>query len=50
VLLFPKVPIDEAIAIYENRSVSFNVEQTAHAVVARFRDPDGNQLSLVQLK
>src|SRR5262245_11450244 len=36
VLLFPKIPIDEAIAIYENRGVSFNVERGANGVIARF--------------
>jgi catechol 2,3-dioxygenase-like lactoylglutathione lyase family enzyme len=43
-----KVPIDEAIAIYENRGVTFTTERTGGAVVARFRDPDGNALSLRQ--
>lgn len=50
VLLYPKVPIDEAIAIYENRGISFTVDRTGGMVIARFRDPDANQLSLVQSK
>lgn len=48
VMLYPKVPIDEAIAIYSNRGVTFTVERTDRAVVAQFRDPDSNLLSLVQ--
>ena len=48
VVLYPKVPIDEAIAIYENRGVTFSVERTEGAVVARFRDLDGNALALVE--
>jgi len=50
VLLHPKVPIDEAIAIYENRGVAFTVDRSGGTVVARFRDPDANLLSLVQSK
>ncbi len=50
VLLYPKVPIDEAIAIYENRGVTFAVERGSGGVVARFCDPDANSLSLVQTK
>jgi predicted enzyme related to lactoylglutathione lyase len=50
VLLFPKVPIDEAIAIYENRGVTFTVDRTGDPIVARFADPDGNRLALVQAK
>ncbi|MBX3207279.1 MAG: VOC family protein [Labilithrix sp.] len=46
--LYPKVPIAEAIAIYENRGVAFTVERTAAETVARFEDPDGNSLALVQ--
>ncbi len=48
VLLYPKVPLDEAIAIYENRGVAFDVDRSGGAVVARFRDPDANLLCLVQ--
>jgi catechol 2,3-dioxygenase-like lactoylglutathione lyase family enzyme len=44
-LLRPKVPLAEAIAIYENRGVAF--EQTE--IGARFRDPDGNPLALAIL-
>ena len=50
VQLFPKIAIDEAIAIYENRGVAFSIERSGDAVIARFRDPDANQLSLVQAK
>lgn len=48
--LYPKVPIREAIAIYENRGVTFTVEETTDAIVARFRDPDAIPLCLVQEK
>ena len=48
VTLYPKVPIDEAIAIYENRGVTFTTERTDRLVTARFRDPDANLLCLVQ--
>ena len=48
VLLYPKIPIDEAIAIYENRGVTFTIERSETTVSARFSDPDGNLLSLVQ--
>jgi catechol 2,3-dioxygenase-like lactoylglutathione lyase family enzyme len=42
-----KVPIDEAIAIYENRGVTFfEVERKERGTIARFRDPDGNLLAL----
>jgi catechol 2,3-dioxygenase-like lactoylglutathione lyase family enzyme len=48
VRLYAKVPIEEAIAIYENRGVAFTTEQDAGKIVsARFRDPDANQLVLV---
>lgn len=46
--LYTKVPIREAIAIYENRGVTFTVEQTANATIARFHDPDAIPLCLVQ--
>ena len=46
----PGAAIDEAIAIYENRGVTFTIERTDDAVLARFRDLDANQLSLVQSK
>ncbi|MBX3212238.1 MAG: VOC family protein [Labilithrix sp.] len=47
--LYPKVPIDEAIAIYENRGVAFTIERAEGSVVARFQDPDANALALVQV-
>ena len=51
VLLYPKVPIDEAIAILANRGVAFEVDRSGDTeVVARFRDPDANVLALVQPK
>jgi catechol 2,3-dioxygenase-like lactoylglutathione lyase family enzyme len=46
--LATKVPVREAIAIYENRGVRFDVNGEGDATVARFRDPDGNALQLVQ--
>lgn len=48
--LSPKVPIDEAIAIYENRGITFTTTQVGSVVEAHFRDPDGNPLALVQTK
>lgn len=48
VTFFPKIPIDEAIAVLENRGVTFSVERTKHFVIARFRDPDANPLCLAQ--
>lgn len=47
VILYPKVPIDEAIAIYENRGVVFTIDRSDGAVIARFEDPDANELALV---
>lgn len=47
-MLYSKVPIDEAIAIFENRGLAFTVERTERAVVARFEDPDANVICLVQ--
>ncbi len=45
--LYPKLGIDEAIAIFENRGVVFTVDRSREQVVARFHDPDGHLLSLV---
>lgn len=50
VVLYPKVPIDEAIAIYDNRGVVFTTERSGSTVIARFDDPDGNRLALIQRK
>lgn len=47
VTLFSKVPIAEAIAIYENRGVAFTVEQNDGRTTARFHDLDANELALV---
>src|SRR5688572_12701364 len=38
--LVPKVPLREAIAIFENRGVAFDVRDEGARTVARFRDPD----------
>ena len=46
--LTPKVPIREAIAIYENRGVVFDVKDEGPVTLAHFRDPDGNALYLCQ--
>jgi catechol 2,3-dioxygenase-like lactoylglutathione lyase family enzyme len=45
---YPKIPIREAIAILENRGVTFNVVEGVLVTTARFTDPDGNVLSLRQ--
>ena len=46
--LTPKVPIREAIAIYENRGVVFDVKDEGPVTLAHFRDPDDNALYLCQ--
>jgi catechol 2,3-dioxygenase-like lactoylglutathione lyase family enzyme len=46
--LYPKVPIREAIAIYENRGVRFDVKEDGALTLAHFRDPDENALYLCQ--
>jgi len=48
--LFPKVPLREAVAIFENRGIAFEIVDEAARTLARFRDPDGNSLYLVQDK
>jgi catechol 2,3-dioxygenase-like lactoylglutathione lyase family enzyme len=45
---YPKVPIREAIAIYENRGVKFDVKDDGPVTLAHFRDPDDNVLYLCQ--
>lgn len=44
--LTPKVPIDDAISILENRGVRFDVTRGGGRVTAVFTDPDGNKLAL----
>jgi catechol 2,3-dioxygenase-like lactoylglutathione lyase family enzyme len=44
--LAPKVPIDDAIAILDNRGVRFEVRREGGRVIADFVDPDGNRLYL----
>ncbi len=46
--LYPKVPIEEAIAIYENRGVKFETKGDGPVTLAHFRDPDDNVLYLCQ--
>lgn len=46
--LIPKVPILEAVAILENRGVSFDVKEQGPVTLAHFHDPDGNPLYLCQ--
>lgn len=47
VRLFVKVPLEEAIAIYENRGINFDIERAGErALSARFRDLDANVLVL----
>ncbi len=46
--LYPKVPIREAIAIYENRGVTFDTKDDGPVTLAHFRDPDDNVLYLCQ--
>ena len=46
--LYPKVPIDEAIAIYENRGVKFETKVDEPVTLAHFRDRMDNVLYLCQ--
>jgi catechol 2,3-dioxygenase-like lactoylglutathione lyase family enzyme len=46
--LYPKVPIKEAIAIYENRGLKFDLKDDGPLTLAHFRDPDENVLYLCQ--
>jgi catechol 2,3-dioxygenase-like lactoylglutathione lyase family enzyme len=46
--LYPKMPIQQAIAILENRGVELEVQSDAELTLATFRDPDGNVLYLRQ--
>jgi catechol 2,3-dioxygenase-like lactoylglutathione lyase family enzyme len=48
--LYPKLPLREAVAIFENRGVAFDIEDGPAVVLAHFRDPDGNRLHLCQTK
>lgn len=44
--LYPKIPLDEAIAILENRGVRFDVKEAGGRTSAHFCDPDGNALAV----
>jgi catechol 2,3-dioxygenase-like lactoylglutathione lyase family enzyme len=46
--LYPKVPLREAIAIFENRGITFDVKDDGPVTLAHFRDPDDNVLYLCQ--
>ena len=46
--LYPKVPLHEAVAIFENRGVRFDVKDDGPVTLAHFRDPDDNVLYLSQ--
>lgn len=46
--LSPKIPIREAIAIFENRGVSFELTTDGPVTIATFHDPDDNALYLYQ--
>jgi catechol 2,3-dioxygenase-like lactoylglutathione lyase family enzyme len=48
--LAPKLPIREAIAILENRGVTFDVKDDGPRTLAFFRDPDDNALYLYATK
>jgi catechol 2,3-dioxygenase-like lactoylglutathione lyase family enzyme len=45
ITLYPKLPLDEALAIFENRGIDFVVETDGAFRRAAFRDPDGNALA-----
>ena len=46
--LYPKVPIREAIAVFENRGVKFETKDEGSITLAHFRDPDDNVLYLCE--
>jgi catechol 2,3-dioxygenase-like lactoylglutathione lyase family enzyme len=46
--LYPKVPLREAVAIFENRGVKFEIKDDGPVTLAYFRDPDDNVLYLCQ--
>jgi catechol 2,3-dioxygenase-like lactoylglutathione lyase family enzyme len=48
--LVPKVPLEEALAVFRNRGVSFEMQEDDLATQARFCDLDGNLLYLRQEK
>lgn len=48
IVLHPKVPLREAIAILENRGVAFEIDASTPDTAARFGDPDGNTLYLCE--
>lgn len=45
---YPKLPMNEAIQILENRGVKLDVKGDGPLRLAHFRDPDGNVLYLCQ--
>jgi catechol 2,3-dioxygenase-like lactoylglutathione lyase family enzyme len=45
---YPKVPLKEAVAIFENRGVHFDVKEDGPVTLAYFRDLDDNILYLCQ--
>ena len=46
--LYPKVPLREAVAVFENRGVKFEIKDDGPVTLAHFRDPDDNVLYLCQ--
>jgi catechol 2,3-dioxygenase-like lactoylglutathione lyase family enzyme len=46
--LYSKVPIQDAIAIFENRGVRFETTTDGPVMLAYFRDPDDNVLYLCE--
>ncbi|MDB4943016.1 MAG: hypothetical protein JWP97_2550 [Labilithrix sp.] len=48
--LTPKVPLAEAVAIYGNRGVTFDVRSDGGITRAHFHDDDGNALYLVEAR
>jgi catechol 2,3-dioxygenase-like lactoylglutathione lyase family enzyme len=45
---YPKVPLQEAVSILENRGVEFEMKVDGVLTLAHFRDPDDNVLYLCQ--
>lgn len=48
--LSPKLPLDEAVAIFENRGVVFTRKEEGAVRLANFADPDGNALYLFEAR
>jgi catechol 2,3-dioxygenase-like lactoylglutathione lyase family enzyme len=48
VIFYTKLAIEEAVAIFENRGIAFEVKDEGGEIRATFHDPEGNALTLAQ--